>query len=257
MPKPLPRASKKGFDLPGERAHVLLFHGYTGSPYDLRALGDTLNAEGFHVVAPLFKGHGKKPSDLFLTTAEDWLLEAEEIFLTLDSRKPIVIAGLSMGALVATLLAAHFPARGLLLFSPSFRLNLSAELTIAAAQLGFLDKNFSLKKLSGGSDVADPIAKKRTPAYLEMPVAGLLQFERLRMLAKAKIADVQCPLFLAFGRNDGAINVADSNRVVLEHSAQPVFSKVYENSKHIVTLDYDREQLFGDVLQFLTHQLGI
>lgn len=254
----LPKTSKKAFTLSGEKAQALLLHGYTGSPYDLRPLSDFLSDHDVRVTVPLLKGHGTKPQDLFKVTAEDWLTQATDILERFDKSKPIILGGLSMGALIAILLATtNIKIEALLLFSPSLKLNRMAELIIALAQIGMLDKNTSLKKLSGGSDIADPIAKKKTPAYLEMPVAGLLQFEKLRILAKENLSQIPCPIFMAFGQYDGAIDALESQRMLLEHTKQPIISKFYQRSKHVITLDYDRERLFADVWQFLTQKLGM
>ena len=43
---------------------VLLLHGLTDSPYSLRALGQRLHAEGYHVLGLRFPGHGTAPSGL-------------------------------------------------------------------------------------------------------------------------------------------------------------------------------------------------
>src|SRR5262249_1806460 len=96
----LPRVSKKGFVLRGLGPQFLLLHGYTGTPYDLRPLGDFLHKQGFHVSAPLLKGHGQKPELLFKVHADDWLKEASDVLQSFDKKRPIIIAGLSMGALI-------------------------------------------------------------------------------------------------------------------------------------------------------------
>lgn len=257
MPKPLPRVSKRGFELLGDKAQVLLLHGYTGSPYDLRLLGDFLNQQGLHVIAPLLKGHGTKAQDLNNVSLNHWLKQTKKALNSLDQSGPIIVGGLSMGALLAIVLAANeSKIDAILLFSPSLRLHLTGELAIASAQLGLLNKNTILKKHSG-SDISDPIAKKRTPAYKEMPVAGLLQFAKLRTLAKEKLGLVSCPIFMAFGKQDAAVNVMAAHQLILENALAPIFSKFYDNSKHVITLDYDKEELFTDVWHFLNNQLGL
>lgn len=258
MIRPLPRVSKKGFDLTGEGAQILLLHGYTGSPYDLRPLSDDLNARGFHVVVPLLAGHGTKAEKVHGVQVDDWINEAIAAYEKFDQSRPIVMGGLSMGALLAMMLSQKSrQASALLLFSPSLELNLSAVMTIALANLGLIDKRTSFKKLSGGSDILDPIAKKKSPSYKEMPISGLLELEKLRLMVKQHVTEIGCPIFVAFGGMDSAIDVDGSHRWVLERSAGPIFSKIYPNSKHIVTLDYDRELLFADVGQFLAKHLGI
>jgi carboxylesterase len=254
----LPKTSKKGYALKGDKAQVVLFHGYTGSPYDLRPLSDFFAEHDIAVSVPLLYGHGTTAADLNNVTAEDWLLQAEEVLLSLDYRKPIILGGLSMGALIAIILTANNPKISLiLLFSPSLKLNRLAELTIGSAGMGMIDKNTSLPKLSGGSDIADPLAKKKSPAYKEMPIGGLLQLEKLRLFALERLSDIRVPIFAGFGTNDTAIEPTISRRIIMAESTQPIVSKVYSRSKHVITLDYDRGLLAADVLHFLTTRLGI
>lgn len=258
MIKRLPRTKKLGYELPGKKAQVVLFHGYTGSPYDLRPIADYLSTHDVHVSVPLMKGHGTKPSDLHTVTADDWLQDAEEIFSKLDKKRPVIVGGLSMGALIALLLAAeHDNICGLILFSPSLKLTTMAELTIAAGQIGVLDRKYGIKKLTGGSDIADPIAKARTPAYLEMPVSGLIELEKLRIKALENIGKISCPVFLAFGKHDGAIDTSASHRAMIDACSAPLTSKFYPKSKHVITLDYDRDHISVDVARFITQQCGI
>jgi carboxylesterase len=252
-----PRVSKKGFFLSGQKAQVLLIHGYTGSPYDLRILGDFLHKEDFLVEALLLKGHGKKPEHIHDATALDWISQGRKALEKFDKKKPIIVGGLSMGGLIAMVLAAEQKIDALLLFSPSLRLLSLAEITLFAAEAGLLNKNISIKKMSG-SDIADPIAKAKTPSLKEMPVSGLLELSKLRTLAKNCMGAISCPIFLAFGKNDQAIDAISSHQMILQGCPNAViFSKTYEKSKHVITLDYDKEQLFLDVLQFLHQQLGI
>ena len=43
---------------------ILLVHGWTTTPYELRRLGRYLNESGYTVSAPLLKGHGSVPKEL-------------------------------------------------------------------------------------------------------------------------------------------------------------------------------------------------
>ena len=55
----------RSFELPGNGSGgVLLLHGMSDSPYSLRALGETLNRKGFHVIGLRLPGHGTAPSGL-------------------------------------------------------------------------------------------------------------------------------------------------------------------------------------------------
>jgi alpha-beta hydrolase superfamily lysophospholipase len=50
------------FELPGDRGACLLIHGFTGTPWDVRPLGEALSAAGISVQAPRLPGHGTTPA---------------------------------------------------------------------------------------------------------------------------------------------------------------------------------------------------
>ncbi|MDQ6716069.1 MAG: alpha/beta fold hydrolase, partial [Actinomycetota bacterium] len=90
----------------GSDTGVLLVHGYTGSPQGLRPWAEHLAAEGYTVRLPLLPGHGTTWKDLNRTRWTDWYAEVERTFDELRSRcTHVVVAGLSMGGLLATKLA--------------------------------------------------------------------------------------------------------------------------------------------------------
>lgn len=96
-------------ELPAARpvGGVLLLHGLSDSPYSLRALGETLNERGFHVVAVRLPGHGTAPSGLLNTTWEDMAAAARLGLKHLTSRVdgPVHVVGYSTGAALAVSLS--------------------------------------------------------------------------------------------------------------------------------------------------------
>ena len=91
---------------------VLLLHGYTGAPSEMRPLGDYLHALGYTVSCVRLPGHGTSIKDLEATTATDWYAAAEAECLELLARfDSVYVAGLSMGGLLAIKLAAKLPVK--------------------------------------------------------------------------------------------------------------------------------------------------
>src|ERR1700682_4947012 len=84
----------------------LLLHGLTGSPAEVRPVGEALALAGFRAVAPLLPGHGTAPEDLYTVTRFDLLRAAESALLSLRGARRVYLCGLSAGALLALHLAA-------------------------------------------------------------------------------------------------------------------------------------------------------
>jgi len=85
----------------------LLLHGLTGSPAEMRPVGEALAAAGFRAVGPLLPGHGTTPEDLDITTRADLVQAAESALLSLEGARRIFLCGLSVGGLLAIHLAAR------------------------------------------------------------------------------------------------------------------------------------------------------
>src|SRR2546430_6543846 len=81
----------------------LLLHGFTGSPWDMRPLGDALAARGFRVKGVRLPGHGGEPEAMAGVSARDWEEACETALDSLASTPRVFVAGLSMGALLALL----------------------------------------------------------------------------------------------------------------------------------------------------------
>lgn len=83
---------------------VLLLHGLTDSPYTFRAIAQTLNARGFHVLGLRLPGHGTAPSGLASVSWEDMaaaLPMATRHLVDAVGDKPIHVVGYSTGAPLA------------------------------------------------------------------------------------------------------------------------------------------------------------
>ena len=83
---------------------VLLLHGMSDSPYTFRALAETLNARGYHVLGLRMPGHGTAPSGLASVSWRDMAAAVAIGMRHLAAQmgdKPIHIVGYSTGAPLA------------------------------------------------------------------------------------------------------------------------------------------------------------
>lgn len=91
------------------RRAVLLFHGMTGSPYELKKYGQYLHSLGYDVFANCLPGHGDNVQEIFTVKYEDWLNFAYFKFVQLKSKyKEVYVSGLCLGAVLAVAVAQQF-----------------------------------------------------------------------------------------------------------------------------------------------------
>ena len=99
-------------------AGILALHGFTGSPYEVRALGELLHASGFGVYGAALAGHATDVAELEKATADDYLLQAERALDEARRRfERVYIVGLSVGGTLGLHLAANRPVAGLVTIS--------------------------------------------------------------------------------------------------------------------------------------------
>jgi carboxylesterase len=93
-------------NLNGSDNAVLLIHGLTGSPFELKYVARKLNKAGYTVKAPCLAGHGTSIMDLKKTRWQDWYRTASTTFKKMkEEYQSVSVAGLCMGALFALYLA--------------------------------------------------------------------------------------------------------------------------------------------------------
>ncbi|QNI53592.1 putative carboxylesterase [Synechococcus sp. BIOS-E4-1] len=95
-------ASPEPFSMLGGPITVVLLHGYTGAPAELSLLAEALHEQGFGVEAPLLAGHGTCLEDLMPVQPSQWLEQVDGVVdRLLDHGKRVVVAGLSLGSILA------------------------------------------------------------------------------------------------------------------------------------------------------------
>lgn len=98
------------FRLDGSNGEAfVLLHGFTGNPAHLRNLGGELHAAGYTVNAPLLPGHARGLADLATVTRHDWIESTLDAVREVGDHHRIHLLGLSMGGLLAIVVATRAP----------------------------------------------------------------------------------------------------------------------------------------------------
>ncbi len=237
-----------GFSLPGCRGvGCLLVHGLTASPDEMRPLGAALAGRGFPVRGVRLAGHGTRVEDLVETRWIDWYASVEDGLGRLAAEAPrVAVAGMSLGALLALHLAASRPAEvvALVLCGTPLRLgDARVRWLPALARVPWLARRWAMLPKRDGPDIADPVARASSTSYGAFPLEAVVELLRLQTIVRGELGRVTQPTLLLHGRGDHGVPLENLDLVRRGLSSAVIESHVLERSWHIVTLDYDRDEV--------------
>lgn len=231
----------------GGAVGVVIVHGFTGSPYSVRAITEAMIAADHHVETPRLAGHGTTVDDLLAYRWDDWVDDVETARAELASRVDhVVVIGQSMGGSLALALALARPElAGVVCINPLTRAR-DAALVEMIDEL--LADGFEVAP-GEGSDIADPdahdISYDGTPLR---PIRSVL------VDGVAPISDrygqATMPLRLFTSRHDHVVEPADSEHLaatwggLVEHTW-------LERSYHVATVDFDRSVVADGTVAFV------
>ncbi|MDP3937041.1 MAG: alpha/beta fold hydrolase [Deltaproteobacteria bacterium] len=233
------------------RVGCLLLHGLTGTPYELRDLGDALAAAGVTVSCPLLPGHGTDPLDLDATRWPDWEAAAEAALKDLAGRTDRqFLCGISMGASLAIRLASRHEVAGLIALSPAIKLR-----SRLAPLLPLISRVKRFKKKT--SDIKDPVALARHPSYKMQSLAAANSLRELLELLPGDFSALRMPLLVMVAAEDHVIELSGARRLYAEAPATDKRFVVLEDSYHVITVDREAERVRREVVEFVREIAGI
>jgi carboxylesterase len=246
------RKGAETIDLQEEGSHgVLLLHGFGDTPQTLALLARRLHKAGYSVLAPLLPGHGRTMDAFTRSRADEWINAARSSFVEMRDRgNGISVAGLSMGGALAVLLAAEArDVSALALIAPY--LGMPRALRLAAATHWLWGRLAG--ELNGRSprSIHDPIEREKNLAYGAVTGRTLHELSKVMARARKALPQVTAPTLIVQSREDPRI-ASDVAESALEELGAKEKKLVWtENAGHIITVDYGRERVFGEVERWL------
>jgi carboxylesterase len=227
---------------------VLLIHGFTGSPPEMRLVGDYLYQRGFTISGPLLPGHGTDVDDMNRRQWSEWTAHVELALSDLQSRcSTVFVGGLSMGALLTLYLGAHHPEiSGLMTYSPA---------VLVANKLIYLTpvlKYFISKRSAAGeSDLTDPEADSRLWCYEEQPLRAAHELLKLQRVVRRLLTAVSQPLLVIQSTGDTSIDPR-CGQIIYDEAGSTDKELVYlHNSGHNVMVDSEWETVAEKTYEFI------
>ncbi|WP_224246836.1 alpha/beta hydrolase [Hyalangium gracile] len=237
----------------GEDA-CLLLHGFTGSPWEVRPLGEALAARGLYVKAPRLPGHGTTPEAMLEANHNHWQEAAWEALYSLRGFRQVFVAGLSMGAMLGLRLAARSPERvgGLVLIAPAARFKgPTMALLKSLRNTGLLERVKPWVRKTA-TDLSDPVALAEAPILPAFPSARLKDLWEVQEAALQEAPLVRCPTLVAVAEQDHVVDPEGGKWLAGQLTGAPLVRLLsLQEGYHIIPRDRGGPRLALEVGDFL------
>ena len=249
------------------RSAVLLVHGLSGTPTELKGLGRKIARAGFTVYGVQLAGHCGTEADLLATGWRDWLQNSLDAFDTIRANHDTVfVGGLSMGALLSLLVVAERPGQvaGCLCYSPTmfydgWSVSRASILMHVAIMLGFgrfvrfresFPYGIKNEKLRNRILLAMESGNSSAAGLLYLPGRSLGQLLQLISFLKKRLPFVRSPVLVIHAREDDVTSIKNADYIVARTggAAEKV---LLENSYHMITIDQERDLVEAYSIEFM------
>jgi carboxylesterase len=231
----------KEFYYRGNSTGILLIHGFTGTPSEMRFLGEFLRDKGYTVKGILLKGHGTTPEDMKKCSYRDWIRGAVEGYKSLKQECDEVFAvGLSMGGLLSLYLARNYDIKGAVALSTPIRIH------GRSAALDFVEKNFKTYVLRKPEKKDINII-----SYDKSPLISVHNLFKLIRYIKANLRYIQKPVLIMQSYRDRTVSPLSANIIYNSIGSKDKSIIYLHKSGHVMTCDNEKEQVFKEVYNFI------
>jgi carboxylesterase len=243
------------FFLPGSGLSALLIHGLTGTPYEMRLLGERLAAAGVRVHGIRLAGHGSGPEELGQVTHTNWYESVVEGFERLRAYdEPNVVIGLSMGAVLAARLAMdqREAVSAVVMLSPAFYLPFWTRAALRALKPAIDIVNRIYIHQQSDSDIHDAAARRVHPATRLLPLQAALNLIELSDQVRANLPELLQPTLVIHSRRDHTCPFGKNSAFLMKHLGSAEKRLVaLDESFHVITVDSERERVAQETLDFV------
>ncbi len=243
------------FFLPGSGLSALLVHGLTGTPYEMRYLGERLTAAGVRVHGVRLAGHGGGPEELGAVTRANWYESVVDGFERLRAYdEPNVVIGLSMGAVLAARLAIDQgeAVSAIVMLAPAFYLPFWTRTALRLLRPSINIANRVYIHQQGGSDIHDAGARLIHPSNRLMPLRAALDLIELSDQVRAKLPELVQPTLVIHSRRDHTCPFNNNTEFLMNHLGCADKRLVaLDESFHVITVDSERERVAQETLDFI------
>ena len=264
---------EQGFYYKGNKTGILLIHGITGTPAEMKLVAKTFFSQGFSVLCPQLQGHCGTHRELKKSTWVGWYGTVADSYEFLKRECDLIFfVGLSLGGLLGLQLCLEKEGKitGCILFSPTFFFdgwNMSPMKQFLSSAIihsplrhiwnfyegppyGIKDevtRSMLIKVLSSHKDSAKQVG------HMKVPALTMYQGFCLIESTKKVLGKIKTPILIIQSLEDD-ISSTKNVKFLEDHLGSEVIQVHYLNdSYHVITVDKQREEVAAKTIEFITH----
>jgi carboxylesterase len=245
------------FFFPGKSpVGVLLIHGFTGTPKEMRWMGEYLNREqGFNVLGIRLTGHATHPEDMIRSRYNDWQASVEDGFHFLSgTAKNIYLCGLSMGGILSLYSASQLSVKGVVAMSTPYKLPDDPRLKF----IRLLSKvqTYMPKSEDESAGWFGDAWKDYHKSYGMNPLRSIEELNLLLGEMRSALPEIKVPVLLIHSRSDDYVVKDSMDRIYADLTTQDKTKLWVEGAGHVITEEPIREQVFKAATDFILRVEG-
>ena len=232
----------------------LLVHGLSGGPSELREVALYLNDHNFNINTILLPGHGTDYHDMGSVTWQDWYKVVEDNYLEMKKKyKNVYVIGFSTGSTLSLHLARNYKLDKLVIISPFIFVKYEWYYIFPpefyARTLGRLVPFVK----AAPSHVNDPEGKKKLVNYDMFSLNAVNTALDLIEIVKNELPGISTDTLIIQSTGDQTVDPSSSEYIYQNLGSKNKKILWFTKSNHIIALDYDKEEAFKNIYDFLVN----
>lgn len=227
----------------GDKA-VLLLHSFTSNTNDMKKLGRYLQKNNYSCYGLLYSGHGLTAEELLTYRPSDWWQDVLNGYQVLKDEgfEKIAVIGLSLGGVFALKVGQELEVNGVVTMS----VPIHREANFLQKRVFHYAKRY--KQLEGKKEAQINLEIKHLQ---NMSIDSLVEFQQLIDITMDKLSLITTPIRILYGELDEPLYKESAEVIFQSVATNRKTMKGYPNSKHLMTLGDDINDVNKDILTFL------
>lgn len=239
--------SKEPFCFVRGKVGCLLIHGFSGSPSEMRFLGEKLAEKGYTVKGVLLAGHGKTPEEMRATNWTDWYDSVQQGYLEIKNIcDKIYIIGLSMGGALSLYAASDLEVNGVVSICAPIYLTDRKALLAPVFQhfVPYYNKAVSQKDLALNEEM-------QRFTYYRVPLKSLAHLLKLIKALRQRLPKIKTPALIIQSKRDKVVQPKSAIYIYEQLTSEQKQLVWLEKSGHLATIEVERDKVYQLIRDFI------